>query len=101
MLTLSFSTGMRPLGSALSTSCSSFRSGVPVGGMSTIPTVGGVTGMGGMGMGSVSGMMGTPGLMNTPATSSSPLLHVTLVPDNVGKDRGPPASRGNEGVSVL
>ncbi|XP_071516629.1 uncharacterized protein [Panulirus ornatus] len=87
--------GMRPLGSSLSTSCSSFRTGVHVGGMSSVPTVG--SGV----MGGVSGLMGTPGLINTPATSSSPLLQVTLVPENVAKDRGPQSSRGNEGVSVL
>ncbi|KAG7164696.1 hypothetical protein Hamer_G005093, partial [Homarus americanus] len=97
--------GLRPLGSTLSTSCSSFRTGVPVGG---VGGMGGVTNLGAMGMGGMGGMGGVPsmmsttGLINTPSTSSSHLLHVTLVPENVGKDRAQtPGPRSNEGVSVL
>ncbi|XP_069952982.1 PE-PGRS family protein PE_PGRS33-like [Cherax quadricarinatus] len=88
--------GLRPLGTALSTSCSSFRSGIPMGSM------GGATNMGHISMGGMSGMMATSGLINTPSTSSSHLLQVSLVPENVGQTRGQtPAPRGNEGVSVL
>ncbi|XP_069161800.1 uncharacterized protein [Procambarus clarkii] len=101
--------GLRPLGTSLSSSCSSFRSGVPIGGVTNMGSMGGATNKGVMGevtnmgvMGGASGMLGASGLVSTPSTSSSHLLQVSLLPETVEKDRGPtPSPREYEGVSVL
>ncbi|ROT68034.1 hypothetical protein C7M84_013813 [Penaeus vannamei] len=80
--------GMRPLGTALSTSCSSFRGGVPTGALGTV--------------GGLASLTGTTGLIETPSTSASHLLQVTLIPEEAGKDRSPSrVPRISEGVSVL
>lgn len=79
---------MRPLGTALSTSCSSFRGGVPTGALGTV--------------GGLASLTGTTGLIETPSTSASHLLQVTLIPEEAGKDRSPSrVPRISEGVSVL
>ncbi|XP_066978031.1 uncharacterized protein [Macrobrachium rosenbergii] len=139
--------GLRPMGSPLSASCSSFRSTLPMTGMSmgtlgrgtmagtlggTIGgpmggpmsgtmggtmggTIGGTIGgpMGGPMGGTMGGTMGGPMggvatmtgpgvMMEAPQTNTSHLVHITLTPENIIKERSPtPGPRGNEGVSVL
>ncbi|XP_064108025.1 merozoite surface protein 2-like [Macrobrachium nipponense] len=53
-------------------------------------------------MGGVATMTGPGVMMEAPQTNTSHLVHITLTPENIMKERSPtPGPRGNEGVSVL
>ncbi|XP_068234650.1 uncharacterized protein [Palaemon carinicauda] len=95
--------GLRPMGSPLGTSCSSFRSSLPMTGMGTLGR-GTMTGNLSGTMSGVATMTGPGVMMDTSQTTSttSHLVHITLTPENIIKERSPtPGPRGNEGVSVL